>query len=100
VNITSVKSVGGMALGTSVSVDSIGDVLNARKVIVTLVVSMAIVVVTQSLSKMKPNCWTTRVLRAMVTHILAMVLISEAILRISFKIKSNQNFLLNYSLLK
>jgi hypothetical protein len=31
-----VKSVGGMALGTLMSVDCIGGALNARKVIVTL----------------------------------------------------------------
>jgi uncharacterized membrane protein len=63
-----------------VSVDRIGDVLNARKAIVTRAVSMVVVVAAQSLSKMKLNCWTTRVLMASVTHILGMVLISEAIL--------------------
>jgi hypothetical protein len=74
------KSVGGMALGKIVGVDRIDNVLNARKVIVTLVVSMVVVVVAQSLSKTKLNFRMMLILRAMVTHILGMVLILEAIL--------------------
>jgi hypothetical protein len=69
-----------MALGTNVSVDHIGDALNARKFIVTLAVSMVVIAVGQSPSKRRLNCWTMRVLMAMVTHILGMVLISEEIL--------------------
>jgi hypothetical protein len=76
---TTVKRVGGMPLGTRASVDHINDALHTRTLIVTLAVSMVEVVISQSPSKSKLNCRTARVLWEMVTHILGMVLISEAI---------------------
>jgi hypothetical protein len=94
VNITTVKSVGGMALGTSVNVDCIDNVLNVRMDIVTLSVSPVVVVLAQSLSKMKLKCQTTRVLSVAVTLILGMVLILEVILCTSFEIKYDCNLLL------
>jgi hypothetical protein len=63
-----------------VSVDHIADVLNARKLNVTISVSMVVATVAQPLLKKTQNCWTMQVLREMVTRIIGMVLILEAIL--------------------
>jgi hypothetical protein len=53
-NIINVRSVGGMTLGTSLSVDYIGNVLNTSEVNVTLALSM-VVMVAQTPSKRKLN---------------------------------------------
>jgi hypothetical protein len=79
VNVTTVRSVGGTTLGTSVSVDPIVNMSSERKLNVTLVVLIEVTVAQTPPLMRALNVFMMQVSRVMSTYILGVVLISEKI---------------------